>query len=611
MTSHATALRRVGVALAGSAIIAAHYLIFRQLLPNRNGRLGWDYGFFLPHLLDGFFWYWRNGLFAVPWFTPAFCGGMPKFPNPQSLYYSVPQLLVFVTDPLTSLRLTFLGFAAAGFWGFYLLLRGVFAATTATALLGGTLFLFNGLYAYRFLVGHLTFHAFMLIPLVCWLLLRPEALLDRAWRRGLDVACAGLLLGYIACTAIAHVLIQALVVVATMACALGVFYDETFRLRPFAAKLAAAGLLALGISAAPLVATLSFLGEFPRTLYPLAGVAHPWDLVALVAHALFWKPPEALARTAIVNGAWNLDRHELEFGITFVPLAILAMAVIAAATRWAVGSRGGPRDTGRRPWGYAGLAALLLAGPLALNYYSPAWHATLKRVPVLQNSVTLIRWLSVYIPSVILLAAIAIERTSWLRRWRWPIACAGIAMVIGINAYTERDFYHRQGYDPSTIVAAYRRVRAGEWTPTVTRIGVYQDQWGREALPYGRNDLIAAGTSQLLCYETLFGFRMERFPRKGLHAGAALEMGDGVLNLKNPACYVFPRENACAPGDHFRAEETSNARALLEYRPMVFAAPVRQRVANVVSVCTLSLTALWLALYVARRWHRRRGVLGL
>lgn len=131
---------------------------------------------------------------------------------------------------------------------------------------------------------------------------------------------------------------------------------------------------------------------------------------------------------------------------------------------------------------------------------------------------------------------------------------------------------------------------------------------GREALPYGRNDLLATGASQLLCYETLFGFRMETFPRKGLHAGPALEARDGVLNLKNPACYVFPWENGCAPGDHFRVEQIEDARALLEYRPMAFVAPVRQRIANLVSVCTLSLTALWLALYVVRCWRRRRVV---
>jgi hypothetical protein len=298
-----------------------------------------------------------------------------------------------------------------------------------------------------------------------------------------------------------------------------------------------------------------------------------------------------------------------------VPLAILLIAAVAAASQWllrprARGLRGlralRALDVSWRRWAYAGVAALLLAAPLALNYYSPAWHATLKRVPILQNSVTLIRWLSVYIPSVVLLAAIAMERTAWLRRWRWPVACAGIAMVIGVNAATEREFYHRQGYDPRTILEGYRRVRAGEWTPAITQIGVYRDQQGREALPLGRNDLLAAGASQLLCYETLFGFRMETFPRKSLHAGPAIEVSDGMLNLKNPACYVFPRENACAPGDHFRAAQAEDARALLEYRPLAFVAPVRQRIANLVSLGTLSLTALWLALYVVRRCYRSR-----
>jgi hypothetical protein len=325
-----------------------------------------------------------------------------------------------------------------------------------------------------------------------------------------------------------------------------------------------------------------------------------------VGRGLFWKPPEELARTAIVNAAWKLDRHELEFGITVVPLAILAVAAVVGVRQLRLHTRARLRHTCWSQWIYLGLGAALLACPLVLNYHTPAWHAALKRVPILQNSVTLLRWLSVYIPSVILLAAIAIERTAWLRRWRWSIACAGIAIVIGLNAATDREFYHQQGYDPRTILAAYRRVRAGEWTPAISQIGVYRDRWGREALPYGRNDLLATGASQLLCYETLFGFRMETFPRRTLHAGPVVDVREGVLNLKNPACYVFPRENGCAAGDHFRIEQVEDARAFAEYRPLAFVKPGGQRVADLVSAGTLALTALWLVVYAARRWHRSR-----
>jgi hypothetical protein len=119
------------------------YFIFQNFFP-ANGKLGDDYSLFFPSMLDGVFWHQVNGVSKVPWFTPAFGGGLPKFPNPQSVYYSVEQFLCFVTDPLTSVKITLFLFALLGFVGFYLLLKKIFSLSSLTSLLGATLFLFNG-----------------------------------------------------------------------------------------------------------------------------------------------------------------------------------------------------------------------------------------------------------------------------------------------------------------------------------------------------------------------------------------------------------------------------------------------------------------------------------
>ena len=103
------------------------YFVFQSFFPG-NGMMGADYSLFFPSMLDGVFWYKVNGLTAVPWFTPAFGGGLPKFPNPQSVYYSLEQFLCFVTDPLTSIKITLFLFALVGFVGFYLLLKRIFHA---------------------------------------------------------------------------------------------------------------------------------------------------------------------------------------------------------------------------------------------------------------------------------------------------------------------------------------------------------------------------------------------------------------------------------------------------------------------------------------------------
>lgn len=217
-----------------AGLVARHFALLGPFFPNASGGIGNDYSYFLPHLLDGFFWFRENGPFAVPWFTPSFCAGMPKFPNPQALYFSFPQLATLLTDPLTALKLTSVAFFALGFWGFHLLLRRCFGCSRATALLGGTLFLFNGMSAARLLVEHLTFHAFMLSLLLCYLLLRPLRAdtgdaADARWRAGRDVALAGLVIAYTATTGLPHVLLPLLL--ATLAVALLRLVADPERLR--------------------------------------------------------------------------------------------------------------------------------------------------------------------------------------------------------------------------------------------------------------------------------------------------------------------------------------------------------------------------------------------
>jgi len=95
-------------------VIFAYHLIFSQFFPNKHNNLGVDYTYFLPILLNGYYWFQSNGLFEVPWFTPAFCGGVPYLPNPQTMYYSFPQLLTFFTDPASSVYITFIVFALLG-----------------------------------------------------------------------------------------------------------------------------------------------------------------------------------------------------------------------------------------------------------------------------------------------------------------------------------------------------------------------------------------------------------------------------------------------------------------------------------------------------------------
>ena len=155
-------------------LLSAYYFIFVQpFFPNQNGNLGHDYQLFFPRMLSGVYYFVTNGLSVIPWFTPACCGGSFLFAHPQSLFFSIPQFLNFYFDPIVSIQLTFMIFAVLGFWGTYLLLRYTFVLQEISAIFGASLFMFNGFFAYRMIIGHLDYHSVMLLPLISYFLIQP------------------------------------------------------------------------------------------------------------------------------------------------------------------------------------------------------------------------------------------------------------------------------------------------------------------------------------------------------------------------------------------------------------------------------------------------------
>ncbi|NWO72602.1 hypothetical protein, partial [Escherichia coli] len=79
-----------------------------KFLPLNGNLVGPDYSLFFPNLLTGYYWYLRNGLFEIPWFSPSQCAGFPFFSDPNVPFYSVPQFISFLVSPMTAVQGTFI-----------------------------------------------------------------------------------------------------------------------------------------------------------------------------------------------------------------------------------------------------------------------------------------------------------------------------------------------------------------------------------------------------------------------------------------------------------------------------------------------------------------------
>lgn len=599
MTTHPSPILSGGVLalLIYALLLAAFAAIFGEFFPLPGFRLGHDYALGLTAQLDGYFWFRNNGM-AVPWFTPSFCAGQPYYADPQSTYYTVMQLLANLGNPVTANYVTLLLAVSLAYWGGYLLMRRVFGAGTPAAILVGGLLMFNGFLPYRMAIGHLGYHGFALLPWIALLLLMP---LRQRVDGAVAGAAAGLLLAYWVHGGMGTLMIPA---------AMGVFIIALLHglrggaLRHFFARAGVSILVALSISASKLIAAGAFMANFPRSHYPLPGVQTLWDAVIMVTSSLFLpsEQVQAIMTPRFANSMWALLPHEWTFGFTPAPAILLVVLAGLTIYRRQLAL---PRQPSR--WGMAVLLAACLLWPMAYAIYEPSWNAFLKSLPVLGAASTPTRWIILYIPLVAVGAGLLVQRALGTERFRWLVAVCTLAGTATLSALEPRDFYLGQDYDARPVLLADAMTREGRLEPGIKSLGLraaFRD--GPFETTLALNDTFIAGVSQVFCYNPIFGYRLEKFSADGLAPGDVLQVRDGYLNLKNPACYVFPRENGCQPGDRFSVDQLAQARNFIAYRPFEFAMPRRQHLANEVTRWSLWLIGVlgvaWLAWRSARRF---------
>ena len=352
--------------------------------------------------------------------------------------------------------------------------------------------------------------------------------------------------------------------------------------------------LGVALSAAKIAAAIAYMNHFPRINYVPGGMSSTWETLQLFFDALFFGPEgiRALSHNALIH-----FRHEYEFSLTLVPLLLIPLGVLMAFLHCLRLPSRTPRSKNSKMYLLALMLSIALFIPVVLNTdYGPQWTAFLKSIPIIKSSSTLLRWILVFIPIIAVSTALAfdqITKSAWLRSL---LAGATCIAIIALQAGQDKKYYNMQPYDPLPITNAFQQARTPDYRPTVQNVGYNAYPDGSVAFPINRNDLLAQSASQLFCYNAVFGYGLEHFPIGALQPGPALAERDGILNFKNPACYLFPIENNCQPGDHFLSSQIDQARQFLAYRPFAFEQSKVQLIANYINVvAVILLPALLLA----------------
>lgn len=604
-----------GIAFIG--LLAAYHGIFGQFFPTRNNTLGHDWHWF-PGYLFSYASFLRDG---VPFFgdgvlfkasaNPAACHATASFSF--NFPWNPFDVLVWTgTSPLAIAYIQFLSFAALGYLGMLALLRHSFGLGWPAAILGAGLFMFNGFYAHRIVIGH-GYFAVMLLPCILLFLtygLTRQQRTCSLWENVLWSVCAGAA-AYYALLFGAQVIVVGILL--SVAGGLALWLYNGGRFKPIAIRSVGAGVVAIGLSLslihATLASPLTASGIAQRVAYSLPVFRDIGDTLYVLAQMLFIAPDniEQIYRERIVNLSIAQQRHELEFGVSVVPFLVLVFFSFVFVVRWLKSDAWWPS----RPSGMQVLALAVLAGvlafPVVYTTNVPAILPTLKDIPIINATTSPQRSYLVFVALLPIFSSLAFQSLSGGKRHAHALAVFLLAVVVMQAASKDRSFYHNQPYDPSPVLQAHQVLKeTRQPLPPIETINILVDPAGN----FMHDQMVEAnlflrGMQHLGCYIPFYNSVPIELLGK-LHPGSIWDEENGYLNIKNPACNAWPRENNCIPGEHFRVGQKPWAERYVRYESFPISVPTDVRFVAYLSAGFFFSAMLFLAGTAVMAIFRRR-----
>jgi hypothetical protein len=552
------------------AIFAAHQIIFLKFFPNVRGLLGHDYEQFLPYFIFGKIWF-KNNLLSIPWFTPSFCCGVPFYADPQSMFYSVQQIFFILFEPIFAVKLMFIYFSLIAYLGMFFLLKKSFNFSDYASLLGATIFIFNGFFVYRAIVGHVAYLNFVLIPFYCFFLF--ESIINKNKHlKIISLLISALIFAsffYSGSGPIMPLILSVIVVVVIF------FYFKTCSLniiKPFFLSI----FLGLCISSSKISASLFFLDNFKR-YYPPVIFPNIVDYLFTAFNSLFIFPNIKLIKLFNQTAWQGLGIHEFEYGVTIVPLITLFIFFFTKKNYIFF-----------KDLKILFFIFLIIILPIIFNTNIFFLQKILTEIPILKSTWVQIRWSAFYIIPLIFLTIFILDSLKYLKR---TLICIFLSIIIFQNIIYNKLNYQNDLYNPINMVNFSKDINEkinydirgiAFFTKTNNNADIYSTAI--------RNEFFSMNLSSLYCYQPMFGYGLENFPMTKLTVNRKNRFGNDlylltgdlklkqkvnnkdntIINFLNPSCFLFPKENNCNPGDLFNALDHNNFKNFINYRPIKF-----------------------------------------
>jgi len=557
--------------------------------------VGHDYRYFTSHMLDTHLHHLVNGP-AIQWYTPSFGSGLPAYPNPQHIQYSIPQILMMVTNPWNALVISIILYSTAGVVCYYYFLRTVVELNWMSSTLGAIFIIANGFFIEHMIVGHVGFQHFPLLGVF----------LLAIFSKKLSILQASVIVGITGALMLNQAgFYPAVIFALSLLITLPLLYllrPSAFQWPKFVWICLTGGMIVLLLSASKLSAIFSFMRFFPREIEDVYGITYIQGLKGMMMQLLgcMIYVPLNLSMGRNLDGltpffqqmtgsGYSLWETDISLSPAVFPmlLAGIASMVLQPLNKRVFFSKANI---------FAGIILLLGIWTAADYSLAQGWiFQGTKTLPVIRSLHVNVRFPSAFIFPTSLLAAYSFH-TFFSRQIPINATIAFLFLssltILALSSYLLiGSAVHLRNFDIRPTLAIYDQTENGSIFPVRRILNMADDRVFKNR---------ASNLEGLL--EIIFGYSQESF-HPLTETGSVYKTTDGYYNMTNPASYVFPKENNLSPFERFRVDQRQELDVFVNRSQPKFMISMTQRIANLCSLVALFGVFLYVsfqALLIAR-----------
>ena len=563
-------------------IFFSHQFIFQVFFPNSNNFLGHDYESVIPNLVFGKIWF-SNNFLSIPWYTPSFCCGIPFFPDPQSMYYSIPQIIFLIFNPILSIKIIFFILSAFSYIGMFLLMRKNFKFNIYVSLLCASLFLFNGFFVYRAIAGHVAYLSYIFVPLYCFFLINSYESKSESLNNIYLILSAIIFANFFHSGSGPIIFI-----IFTSILSVLLLYSHLINSLRIIFKLILSLVLGTLIALSKIIASLFFLSNFPRQ-YPAMEFHSLISFIKTFFLSFFLNPNEQYFNENI-KSMFPFGVHEIEYSLSVVPIILLFFVFFLNKKFF--------------KFNYYNIRLFFLLTiiffiPILFNVNFLNQFKLIQTIPFLNSTWVQVRWMLIYILPIIILAGLIIESIDISFKKKY-LAISLIFILLAQNLIKDKSWHvNDQKYSIKNATDFSLKIKKGI-DLEIKGPAILMNEFNSPKKINNKNDMFFQSYSPLTCYQPIFGYGLEQLNAKGIFFNSKiilqdnsyilysdkLDERDGHLMFFNPSCFLFPKENNCLPGDTFKISEKEKLVKFTKYKKFKFQQNGFQIISNYVSIFT-------------------------